>query len=107
MSYDFNALEASASKLISDGRPADALKIYFYMASGDPSLDGGYLGWRIGQCYEALGDLHAAAYWHGRAVEENPDVRKDSAEAITRIGELSIDEFIVAKAPVLPTSLAG
>lgn len=107
MSCDFNALEASAGKLMRGGRRADALKIYFYMASGDPSLDGGYLGWRIGQCSEALGDLHAAAYWHGRAVEENPEVRKESADAITHIGELPIDEYIVAEGTVLPASLAG
>jgi len=42
------------------------------MADGDRSLDGGYLAMRIGECHEAQGELHAARYWYGRAVEENP-----------------------------------
>jgi len=51
------------------------------MADGDPSLDCGYLGKKIAQCYELMGQLYAAKYSHGRAVEENPEIRKDSAEA--------------------------
>lgn len=47
--------------------------IYLFMgADGDQSLDAGYLGERLGECYENLGDLHAAKYWYGRAVEESP-----------------------------------
>ena len=84
MRYDFNVLEQSAWDYVEAGRFADAIKIYLFMADGDPSLDGGWLGWRLGICYEGLGDLHAASYWHGRAVEENPDVRKESAEALSK-----------------------
>lgn len=42
--YDFNQLERRAKELIKAGRSADAIKIYLFMADGDQSLDGGYLG---------------------------------------------------------------
>jgi tetratricopeptide (TPR) repeat protein len=85
MDYDFNVLETRAAKLIEAERYQDAIKIYLFMADGDPSLDGGYLGERLGKCYEAAGDFHAASYWYGRAIEENPDVRKESALARKRL----------------------
>ena len=72
--YDFNVLEQKAKSLTKDGKYKDALKLYFFMADGDNALDGGHLGERIGYCYEMLGDLAAAKYWYGRAVEENPDI---------------------------------
>ena len=81
MRYDFNVLERRARQLLDQDKPGCALKIYFFMGDGDPSLDGGYLGKRIAQCYEQMNDLHAAKYWYGRAVEENPQVRLDSVEA--------------------------
>jgi hypothetical protein len=62
MRYDFNVLERRATELIDAGRPQDAIKIYLFMADGDPSLDAGYLGKRLGECYEQIGDLHAAKY---------------------------------------------
>ncbi len=97
MPYDFNVLEQSAWTHVEAGRYGDAIKIYLFMADGDQSLDGGWLGWRLGICYEALGDLHAASYWHGRAVEENPDVRKESAEARTRLlPQVGIDDLLGA-----------
>jgi hypothetical protein len=74
MRYDFNAFEMAAARFIESERFADALKIYLFMADEDPSLDGGYLGKKIAKCYEALQDLHAASYWYGRAIEENPIV---------------------------------
>ncbi|ACM35782.1 hypothetical protein BBK91_011110 [Agrobacterium vitis] len=92
--YNFNQLERRAKDLIKAGRSADAIKIYLFMADGDQSLDGGYLGERLGICYEAIGDLHAAKYWYGRAVEENPDVRLASAEARVRLGEVSIHDIV-------------
>ncbi|WP_235695074.1 hypothetical protein [Agrobacterium vitis] len=52
------------------------------------------LGERLGICYEAIGDLHAAKYWYGRAVEENPDVRLASAEARVRLREVSIHDIV-------------
>lgn len=64
------------------------------MADGDPSLDAGYLGERLGTCYEKLGDLHAAKYWYGRAVEENPEVRQASADARRRLAHIAIDELL-------------
>ena len=96
---DHATLETSAMELLQRGRPADALKIFYWLAEGDPSLDGGYLGWRIGQCYEALGDLNAAHYWHRRAVQENPTLRTLSAEALRRIGELSLDDLLITSNP--------
>jgi hypothetical protein len=69
----------------------DALNIYLHMADGDSSLDAGYLGERIAECYEALGDLHSAKYWYGRAVEENPEVRLAATEARKRLSGIGID----------------
>jgi len=93
--YDFNNLELSAIRLIEEGRHADALKIYYFMSDGDPSLDGGYLGKRIAQCYEALGELAAAKYWYGRAIEENPVVNSDCADARNKLGDLSIKDLLL------------
>lgn len=74
MKLDFNLFETIAQRLIDSGQHREAVKVYLYMADGDPSLDGGYLGHRLGECYEALGDFHAGSYWYGRAIQENPEV---------------------------------
>jgi tetratricopeptide (TPR) repeat protein len=71
---DFNALERRARIHFESREFSEALAIYYYMADGDPSLDAGYLGMRIGACYEALGYLRAAKYWYDRAVDENPTI---------------------------------
>jgi tetratricopeptide (TPR) repeat protein len=92
--YNFNHLERRAKELIASGKIADAIKIYLFMADGDRSLDGGYLGERLGGCYENIGDLHAAKYWYGRAVEENPKVRLVSADARERLRQVSIDALL-------------
>lgn len=92
--YDFNNLERRAKELMASGNAAHAIKIYLFMADGDQSLDAGYLGERLGECYENLGDLHAAKYWYGRAVEENPHVRLASVEARKRLYQVSIDPFL-------------
>ena len=63
------------------------------MADGDPSLDGGYLGGRIAECYERLGERDAARYWYGRAVEENPAIRLGERAACERLGSISIDDL--------------
>jgi hypothetical protein len=60
--YDFDKLEVAAASLMSEGRYGDALRIYLFMADGDQSLDGGYLGEHIGECYEHQGELDAARY---------------------------------------------
>jgi tetratricopeptide (TPR) repeat protein len=91
---DFNLLEVSAERLIANKRYHDALNIYFFMSDGDRSLDGGYLAKRIAQCYEALGDRHAASYWYGRAIEENPIVNAECAVAKARLGDLSLDSLL-------------
>jgi hypothetical protein len=72
MRYDFNVLEKRAQELIDSGRSSEAIKIYLFMADGDPSLDGGYLGKRIGECYERMGDLHAAKYGTAVALRRIP-----------------------------------
>lgn len=74
MQHDFNALEARAKQLLAEGRYRDAIAVYLHMADGDPSLDAGYLAFRIGLCFEDLNDLHLARWWFGRAVEENPAI---------------------------------
>ncbi|HTH96012.1 MAG TPA: tetratricopeptide repeat protein [Stellaceae bacterium] len=95
MNYDFNILERRAKELVVAGRIQDALTIYFFMADGDPSLDGGYLGQRIGHCYELLGQYPAAKFWYGRAIEENPEVRWGGDEAIERLKPLvAIDALL-------------
>jgi hypothetical protein len=93
MTYNFNRLEERAKELVAEGRFHDAIAIYLFMADGDASLDGGYLGMRLGQCYEQSGDLHAAKYWYGRAVEENPTVEA-YATARSRLMQISIDQLI-------------
>ena len=93
MAYDFNTLETTATALKDAGRHHDALRIYLYMADGDQSLDGGYLGERIGECYERLGEPDAARYWFGRAVEENPEVCLEAAAARERLGGVSIADL--------------
>jgi hypothetical protein len=94
MKYDFNKLEETAKNLLDSALPHEAIKIYLYMADGDQSLDGGYLAKRIAQCYEKMNDLHAAKYWYGRAIEENPHVRADCVEARKRLESVTIDDLV-------------
>ena len=91
--YDFNFLERRAQELIDAKRYADAIKIYLFMAEGDPSLDGGYLGMRLAECYEKLGDFHAAKYWYRKAIEENP-ARENCADALKRLDAVTIDDLV-------------
>ncbi|AOF90316.1 hypothetical protein [Sinorhizobium sp. RAC02] len=94
--YNFNYFERRAKELIADGNAADAIKIYLFMADGDQSLDGGYLGERLGLCYEKIGDLHAAKYWYGRAIEENPGLRLIAINARERLSQISVDSIQVS-----------
>lgn len=87
---DANKLQKLGLSLMRSARYADALKIWFHMAEGDPSLDGGSLGHVIGECYEELGDVHAARYWYSRALEENPDVEEYKTN-FARLSHVSID----------------
>jgi tetratricopeptide (TPR) repeat protein len=93
--YDFNILEMTAERFMENKEYDKAIRIYLFMADGDQSLDGGWLGERLGECYEAQGDLMAAKYWYGRAVEENPQVRLHSQEARRRLKNVGIDDLIV------------
>ena len=86
---DFNALEKQAKALIANGLIRDAINIYILMADGDPSLDGGYLGQKLGQCYELLGEPIVASYWYARAVDESAEIRADSVNAIKRLRPLA------------------
>ena len=92
--YDFNQLERAATQLVKAGKIAEAIKIYLFMADGDQSLDAGYLGEKLGICYEQLGDLHAAKFWYGRAVEENPQVRLVAAQALERLSQVGIEHLV-------------
>ncbi|HEX3624563.1 MAG TPA: hypothetical protein VH280_03965 [Verrucomicrobiae bacterium] len=94
MKCDFNKLEEKAKNLWDLGLPREAIKIYLFMADGDQSLDGGYLAKKIAECYEEMKDLHAAKYWYGRAVEENPEVRIDCVEARKRLEYVTIDDLL-------------
>lgn len=94
MEYDFNKLEICAKKHVIEKRYQDALRIYLFMASGDPSLDGGYLAERIALCYERLNDRYSAKFWYGRAIEENPVVYARCQNAIENLGNVSIDDIV-------------
>ncbi len=96
MKYNFNVLEKRSAELIASGCVRDALRIYFFMADGDLSLDGGYLGMKIAECYEKLGDLQAAKYWYRRAVEENI-ARDNCFEALQRLEGVNIDDLVPPK----------
>jgi hypothetical protein len=87
---DFNGLERRATAFRKARQFRDALAIYFWMADGDCSLDAGYLAKQIGACHEALGELHAARYWYGRAVEENPGI-SEYREARNRLEPVGLD----------------
>ena len=50
---------------------------------------------RLAECYEAMGRVREAKYWHGRAVEENPGVRLSSEEALRRIGDLPVEHLLI------------
>ncbi len=91
---DFNRLEIAASGYFKSGAFHKALAIYFFMADGDQSLDAGYLAERIAACYQALGELHAAKYWYGRALEENPEVYASCADRIRELGDLDITSLL-------------
>lgn len=98
VTYDFNVLEQRAAELAGSGRPQDAIKIYLFMAEGDSSLDGGHLAKMIAQCYERIGDLYSAKYWYGRAIEENPEARRDCVEALNRLERVTIDDLVPSSA---------
>ena len=97
MTYDFNLLETRAKELISAGRIREAMEMYYFMADGDPSLDAGYLAYRLAECCEKLGEVHAARYWYGRAVEENPG-RPTYREALARLQNIDLDHLLVTDA---------
>jgi tetratricopeptide (TPR) repeat protein len=94
--YDFNVLERRAQEFSQAGEFQNAMAIYLYMGDGDPSLDAGYLGFQIGACFEALGDLHQAKWWYGRAVEENPEIPQ-YREARKRLDHVNIDDLVNPK----------
>jgi tetratricopeptide (TPR) repeat protein len=87
---DFNALERRARAFAESGRIRDAMAIYYAMGDGDQSLDAGYLANRLGECHEAIGELHAARYWYGQAAEENPSIPKYRA-ARSRLEGVTFD----------------
>ncbi len=93
MKVDFNQLEKAADRLMSMEKFNDACAIYYFMADGDPSLDAGYLGFKIGVCYEKRGDMQAAKYWYGRAVDENPTIQR-YIDAKNRLVDIGVEPLI-------------
>lgn len=93
MKYDFNVLERRAREFFEAGQFQNAMAIYLFMGDGDPSLDAGYLGWQMGNCFEAMGELHQAKWWYGRAVEENPEIPKYQ-ESRKRLAHVNIDDLL-------------
>ncbi len=94
MKYDFNLLQTSAQNFMESGDYRSAIRIYLFMSDGDPSLDGGFLGEQLGWCYEALGDLAAAKFWYGRAIEENPEVRVLSQERRKALEYIDLSDIV-------------
>ena len=94
MRYDMNMLERAAAQFFRNGEFTKAIRVYLFMADGDPSLDGGWLGERLGQCYESLGELNAAKYWYGRAIEENPHVCLLSQERRKALAEVNVKGIV-------------
>lgn len=92
--YDLNILETAAARYTTSGEFEKAIRIYLFMADGDSSLDGGYLGEKLGQCYEAIGNLVAAKYWYGRAIEENPDVRQHAVERRKALDNVDVTDIV-------------
>ena len=91
---DFNALEIGARDAVQAGQIDRAIAIYIWMGTGDPSLDGGYLGQRLGECYEAVGQPYVARYWYTRALEENPQVNLDAKVALDRLDRLDVADLL-------------
>jgi hypothetical protein len=81
-------------EFLDTGLPLEALKICLFMADGDQSLDGGYLGMGIPECHEPMTDLHAVKYWYGRAVEENPHVHIDCIAVRKRLEGVTMDAIL-------------
>jgi len=94
MRFDMNKLERAAAEFRRTGEYAKAIRIYLFMADGDASLDGGYLGEQLGSCYEAIGDLQAARYWFGRAIEENPEVRLHSSRRRQELEAYDVEDLV-------------
>jgi tetratricopeptide (TPR) repeat protein len=90
---EFNAVHDRAVQMVRANRLQDALKLFYHLAEGDRSLDGGSLGHSIGECYEGLGDLHAARYWYARAFEENPVIELYRQD-YQRLKEVTITDLI-------------
>jgi len=47
---------------------------------------------QLGSCYERKGELVAARYWYGRAVEENPEIPQ-YRECRDRLPAISVDDY--------------
>jgi len=92
--YDMNVLEHCAQRLLDEGRHQDALTVYYAMADGDPSIEAGYLGLRIAECYLSLDQPFAAKYWLGRAYEENPRIYPDCRERSEALGDYPVTTLI-------------
>jgi hypothetical protein len=88
-----NSLELTARQFKEIGRFGDALRIYYFMAEGDRSLDAGSLASKIGECHEAIGELNAAKFWFGRAVEENPGF-EHFREQLSRVADVNVSDLL-------------
>jgi tetratricopeptide (TPR) repeat protein len=89
---DVDTLISRADALRQSAQFQRALEIYLFLAERDPSLDGGWLGVQIAECYEMLGRMIEARYWAGRAVEENPTL-PDRGAIGDRLGNIQLDQI--------------
>ena len=99
---DFNELEYLAKQALETGNVERAAQIYAFMADGDTSLDGGYLGEQLGKCFELMKMSYVARFWFRRAIEENPEVSTYACTALARLDALPITNLVEDLRPVMP-----
>jgi len=95
--YELNILEDRAAELFSEGRVRDALRVYTFMADGDPSFGGGWFAEKFAECYERLGEPYMAKFWYGKAIEESgePEIRPNCVAARERLEKVvNLDDLI-------------
>lgn len=90
---DFNLINHCADQAFSDGNFLDAIAVFLFWAELDSSLEAGYVGFRLANCYERLGDKVSARYWAARCLFENPNVQ-EYMDLVDNLGKSDLDHII-------------
>jgi tetratricopeptide (TPR) repeat protein len=72
LSKYINQLEKNACFFIERGFYREAIELYFLLSEGDDSFDAGGNAFKIGICYEKIGDIKSAVFWYFKATSEAP-----------------------------------